>query len=169
MVIKGNLFTSYYSQFENQLTEAFLKVLMHGTAELTDAFLDFVGVQGEYVGYKYDFQFGRAVQMSIDRAVLIGIAETEIVHPGTATPQDEEDEEQEGIPDGYLYASHGSCCLNIKSPQSEVRKKNNASSGKDSMNKKFISFLLHLANHKFTKELYNSRYMTNTSQELFRV
>jgi hypothetical protein len=111
--MKGNLFTSYYSQLENQITEAYMKVMMHSTPELTDRFLDFIGIQGDYGAYMYDFQFGNDIQMDIKRAVLVGIAESgDVLTVQTRIEQEEEQEvEQEGIPDGYLYANRGAIAL----------------------------------------------------------
>lgn len=110
--MKGNLFTSYYSQLENQITEAFQKVMMHATTDLTDSFLNFIGVNGDYGNYQYDFQFGNDIQMNIKRAVLVGIAESiDVLAMQEPIEKENADEEQEGVPDGYLYASHGSLAL----------------------------------------------------------
>ncbi|MBP2114077.1 hypothetical protein [Paenibacillus silagei] len=111
--MKGNLFTSYYSQLENQITEAFLKVMMYSTSDLTDSFLNFIGLKGEYGVFSYDFQFGNDIQMNVQRAVLIGIAETRTV-VGLDKPVKQEDVEGEGrdgIPDGYIYAGKGTLAL----------------------------------------------------------
>jgi hypothetical protein len=42
--MKDNLFHSYYETLENQITE-----------ELTKSFLEFIGFEGGFGGYYYDF------------------------------------------------------------------------------------------------------------------
>jgi hypothetical protein len=113
--VKGSIFEEHYSQLENRLTEAFLKVLKYATSEITDSFIRFVGVNGQFGDYVYDFQVGNDVQVDTQNAVLIGIAETkQIVDIRDAVEEDKEDvsiEEREGIPDGFLHARNGSLSI----------------------------------------------------------
>ncbi|KAA8995541.1 hypothetical protein F4V43_19270 [Paenibacillus spiritus] len=109
--MKGNLFTSYYSQLENQLTEAFIKVLRYGTPELTQSFLLYAGIEGDYGDFKYDFQFGTAVQSRYNRNILIGIAETAEIDEEPTKEEETQDREYEGIADGYLHAAKGSLAV----------------------------------------------------------
>lgn len=111
--MKGNLFEEHYSQLENRITEAFIKVFKHATSELTDSFLQFVGLNGQYGDYSYDFQTTNDVHMNTDIAVLVGIAETDQIILSGSTDDDfnEEDEEQEGIPDAFLHARIGSMTI----------------------------------------------------------
>jgi hypothetical protein len=111
MKMKGNLFIEHYSQLENRITEAFLKVLKHATPDLIDAFLHYLNIKGNFSNYIVDFQITSDIELNTDVGVLLCIAETTVVverGQQEVTEDDEGKEEMEGVPDGFLYARNGS-------------------------------------------------------------
>lgn len=111
-----------------------MKVLKHSTPDLIDAFLKFIHIKGTFSDYIIEFQTTSDIQLSSDVAVLVGIAEsTVVVERGQQeVADDNEDEEREGIPDGFLYARNGSLSVlfemkrgggKLYRPQLEAHKK----------------------------------------------